>query len=62
MRTVDNHELTGSEFDVGDEVWVKPPGARCSTPWKPGVVTGVNSKYNISIRSLRSFDNFSIQI
>ena len=49
MRTVDDHELTGSEFDVGDEVWVKPPGARCTTPWKPGVVTGVNSKYNVEI-------------
>ena len=49
MRNVDNHECTGSEFDVGDEVWVKPPGARCTTPWKPGVVTGVNSKYNVEI-------------
>ena len=49
MRIVDDHELTGSEFDVGDEVWVKPPGARCTTPWKPGVVTGVNSKYNVEI-------------
>ena len=43
-KTVHDHERTSSEFVVGDEVWVKPPGARCTTPWKPGVVTGVNSK------------------
>ena len=40
MKTVDDHERTSSEFVVGDEVWVKPPGARCTTPWIPGVVTG----------------------
>ena len=49
MKTVDDHERTSSEFVVGDEVWVKPPGARCSTPWKSGVVTGVNFKYNVEI-------------
>ena len=49
MKTVDEHERASSEFVVGDEVWVKPPGARCTTPWKPGVVTGVNSKYNVEI-------------
>ena len=49
MRTVDDHQRTGSEFDVGDEVWVNPPGARCTTPWKPGIVTGVNYKYNVEI-------------
>ena len=32
MKTVDDHECTGSEFDVGDKVWVEPPGARCTTP------------------------------
>ena len=40
MKTVDDHERTSNEFVVGDEVWVKPPGARCTTPWKPGVVAG----------------------
>ena len=46
-KTVDNHERTSSEFVVGDEVWVKPH--RCTTTWKPGVVIGVNSKYNVEI-------------
>ena len=49
MKTVDDHERTSSEFDVGDEVWVKPPGACCTTPWKPGAVTGVNSKYMYNV-------------
>ena len=49
MKTVDDHERTSSEFVVGDKVWVKPPEARCTTPWKPGIVTGVHSKYNVEI-------------
>ena len=49
MKTVDDHKRTSSEFVVGNEVWVEPPGAHCTTPWKPGVVTGVNSKYNVKI-------------
>ena len=49
MKTVDDHECTSSEFVVGDEVWVKPSGARFIIPWKPGVVTGVNFKYNVEI-------------
>lgn len=36
-------------FDVGDEVWVKPPNARCVTQWKRGVVTGINSSNNIEV-------------
>jgi hypothetical protein len=26
---------------VGDQVFVKPPGARCTTPWQKGVITNV---------------------
>ena len=34
---------------IGDEVWVKPPNVRCTTTWKKGIVTAVNSKNNISV-------------
>ena len=43
------HDSIDSEFSVGDKVWVKPPAARCTTFWNPGIVTGINSKYNIEI-------------
>lgn len=34
---------------MGKEVWVKPPGARCTTQWHRGIVTQVNSSNNISV-------------
>lgn len=34
---------------IGDEVWVKPPNVRCTTPWEKGIVTGVNSKNNVEV-------------
>ena len=34
---------------LGDEVWVKPPQARCTTQWGRGVVTEVNSGNNVSV-------------
>ena len=34
---------------VGEEVWVKPPNARCTTQWGRGRVTAINSKNNISV-------------
>ena len=30
-------------YSVGDRVYVKPPNARCTTPWGPGTVTGITS-------------------
>ena len=48
-KTVHDHERMTCEFAVGDEVWNKPPRARCTTNWKPGVVTGIVSKYNAEI-------------
>ena len=30
-------------------MWVKPPETRCTTFWRPGEVTGVNSKFNIEV-------------
>lgn len=34
---------------MGDEVWVKPKLARCTSHWKKGIVTGVNSNSNVSV-------------
>ena len=34
---------------VGEEVWVKPPNARCTSQWGKGRVTGVNSRNNVMV-------------
>ena len=34
---------------IGEEVWVKPPGARCTTKWKKGHITGISSRNNVSV-------------
>ena len=34
---------------MGEEVWVKPPDARCTSQWRKGIVTHVNSLNNISV-------------
>ena len=36
-------------FSVGDLVWVKPPGARCTFKWGCGKVTKINSRYKVEI-------------
>ena len=38
-----------STVQVGEEVWVKPPDARCTSQWKKGIVTGVNSANNVAV-------------
>ncbi|GFR63209.1 Pol polyprotein [Elysia marginata] len=48
-------EVSGDSSDeqanvkVGDEVWVKPPSAKCTQQWTRGEVTGVNSKNNVEV-------------
>lgn len=37
---------------IGDEVWVKPPGARCTTRWDRGKITGVTSRNNIEVNGM----------
>ena len=37
---------------VGEEVWVKPPDAKCTSQWGRGVVTEVNSNNNVSINGM----------
>lgn len=44
-------EGTGS-VKIGDEVWVKPPDARCTSQWSKGVVTDVASLNNISVNGM----------
>ena len=39
-------------FSVGDLVWVKPPGGRCTSKWGCGKVTKINSRYNVEIDGL----------
>ena len=33
-------------------MWVKPPNGRCTTLWRRGVVTEVNSRNNVSLEGL----------
>jgi ribonuclease HI len=37
------------ELQVGDEVWVKPPDARCTSRWTSARVTKINSRNNIDV-------------
>ena len=34
---------------IGEEVWVRPGGARCTTLWGRGIATGMNSANNIEV-------------
>lgn len=49
-----NHSSTweSCEFAVGEKVWVKPPGARCTSSWSLGLVTNINSKHNVSVNGV----------
>lgn len=38
-----------TEWCVGDDVWVKPPAARCTSTWPRGTVTGVNAPNNVDV-------------
>lgn len=37
------------KYCVGEKVFVKPPGARCTTQWKRGVVTGLPSERSVEV-------------
>ncbi len=39
-------------FSEGQQVFVKPPGARCTDRWKQGVVTKVNSSWNVEVNGI----------
>lgn len=38
-----------SSLQIGEEVWVKPPNAHCTTKWGKGRVTDVHSQNNVSV-------------
>ena len=42
-------EQVKNVVQVGDEVWVKPGEARCTTQWKTGRVTGITSANNVDV-------------
>ena len=41
-----------NKIEVGEEVWVKPPQARCTVQWQKGVVTDINSNNNVSVNGV----------
>jgi len=41
-----------ASFSVGEEVWVKPGNAKCTSEWGRGVVTKVNSTNNIEVDNM----------
>ena len=49
VRPIQESSKDEVTFRLGDEVWVKPPDARCTSHWKKGVVTGINSNNNVSV-------------
>ena len=46
---VDDDQCDGLSIKMGDEVWVKPPAARCTSQWGKGIVTQVNFRNNLSV-------------
>ena len=38
-----------ARIQIGEEVWVKPPNAQCTTQWGGGVITEVQSPNNLSV-------------
>ena len=45
----DSQESDKRAYSVGDKVWVKPHGARCTSLWNPGIVTKVNSEHKVEV-------------
>ena len=45
-------ESGATTVTVGEEVWVKPRDARCTSQWKRGTVTDVNSPNNVSVNGI----------
>ena len=40
-------EQGSAGIQIGEEVWVKPPNARCTMQWGRGVITDVQSPNNV---------------
>ena len=48
-RPADSQQRRQPEFSAGDAVFVKPPGARCTTRWKEGHVTRVSPEGAVEV-------------
>ena len=42
-------EKDPAEVRIGEEVWMKPPNSQCTSQWRRGVTTDINSRNNISV-------------
>ena len=47
-------EDVDNRYKIGQEVFVKPPVPRCTTPWGKGVVTEINSDNNVEVNGISS--------
>ena len=45
-------ESGSTTVTVGEEVWVKPRDARCTSEWRRGTVTDVHSSNNVSVNGI----------
>ena len=43
-----NYSAEQASVELRNEVWVKPPNARCTTEWQKGHVTDIISRNNVS--------------
>ena len=50
--TSNDGDVKEAPLTIGEEVWVKPPQARCTARWSRGLVTDVNSRNNISVNGV----------
>ena len=62
VQSPDNNEFCRPYF-MGDHVWMKPPGSRCTTRFKCGRVTDVVSQQSVLadgiLRHVRGSEPFS---
>jgi len=49
---VEGDNTANCPFSVGERVYVKPPGARCVSEWREGVVTSIQSPSNIEVNGV----------
>ena len=45
-------EDVDNRYKICDEVFVKPPVSRCTTPWGKGIVTEINSDNNVEVNGI----------
>ena len=45
-------DRTNEGITVGDEVFTRPPTARCNAQWPRGVVTGINSDRSVDVNGI----------